>query len=100
VRAVRKDARTTSSGLRNAPDVWYTYGMKKTTLYLPDELKKQVETVAKAEGSSEADVIRDALSSSLEGRLAPEPRLPLPGFSLKNAKIAERAHELMDGFGE
>jgi hypothetical protein len=45
-------------------------------------------------------VIRDALSSSLGARLAPEPRLPLPGFSLKNAKIAERAHELMDGFGE
>lgn len=74
--------------------------MKKTTLYLPDELKKQVETVARAEGSSEADVIRDALSSGLEGRLPPEPRLPLAGFSLKNAKIAERAHELMDGFGE
>ena len=74
--------------------------MKKTTLYLPDELKKQVETVARAERSSEADVIRDALSSCLEKRLPPEPRLPLPGFKLKNAKIAERAHELLDGFGE
>ena len=100
MRATRKDARITSFGWRSDPNVWYTYGVKKTTLYLPDELKKQVETVAKAEGSSEADVIRDALSSSLEGRLPPEPRIPLPGFSLKNSKIAERADELMDGFGE
>ena len=76
------------------------YGMKKTTLYLPDELKERIESLARAEGRSEADVIRDAISTAVEARRPPEPRLPLPGVKLGNATIAERAGDLMDGFGE
>lgn len=76
------------------------YGMKKTTLYLPDELKEQVETVARNEKRSEADVIRDAVSAAVASRLPPEPLVPLPGFALGDPSIAERAGELMDGFGE
>ena len=60
-----------------------TYGMKKTTLYLPDDLKEKVESVARAEGRSEADVIRDAISSAVEARRPPAQvhhrRQALPG---------------------
>lgn len=35
--------------------------MERTTVYLPLELKVSIKAVAKRKGSSEADVIRDAL---------------------------------------
>lgn len=76
------------------------YGMKKTTLYLPDELKKRVESVAETEGRSEADVIRDAITSAVALQRTPAPRIPLPGMKLGDPTIAERAGDLMDGFGE
>jgi len=76
------------------------YGMKKTTLYLPDELKERVESVAQTEGRSEADVIRDAIASAVAVQRPPAPRAPLPGVKLGDPMIAERAGELMDGFGE
>ena len=75
--------------------------MKKTTIYLPDDLKKKVEEMAKQEKKSEADIIRDAVSSAVEmKRVYPKPRIPLPGMKLGDPTIAERAGDLMDGFGE
>ena len=76
------------------------YGMKKTTLYLPDELKERVETVARAAGRSEANVIRDAIAVAVAVQRAPDPRIPLPGMSLGDPSVAERAGDLLDGFGE
>jgi hypothetical protein len=76
------------------------YGMKKTTLYLPDELKQRVESVAETEGRSEADVIRDAIASAVAVQRIPAPRVPLPGMKLGDPTIAQRAGDLMDGFGE
>ena len=73
--------------------------MKKTTIYLTDEQKKGIEAVARREKRSEADIIRDAISSSVENR-RPEPRLPLPGVKLGDPTVAERVDELLDGFGE
>ena len=81
--------------------IWYLESvMKKTTLYLPDELKEKLEDVARLEGRSEADVIRDALAAAVNSRRPPEPRIPLPGFRLGDPSIAERAGELLAGFGE
>jgi Arc/MetJ-type ribon-helix-helix transcriptional regulator len=74
--------------------------MKKTTLYLPDELKRKIESVARAERRSEADVIRDAIAAAVAARRPPEPRVPLPGARLGNPSVAERVDELLDGFGE
>ncbi len=79
-----------------------TYGMgkaKKTTIYLPDRLKRDIERVAQNERRSEADVIRDAVESSIYERRAPEPRIPLVSYGLGAPDIAERAEELLDGFG-
>jgi len=79
-----------------------TYGiMKKTTIYLPDDLKKKIEARAKAGRQSEADVIRDAISSAVEAKpVYPAPRVPLPGMKLGDPTIAERAGDLLEGFGE
>ena len=78
-----------------------TYGiMKKTTIYLPDKLKAQVEELAERERKSEADVIRDAISDAVEAHRKPEPCVPLPGVRLGDPTIAERAGDLLDGFGE
>jgi hypothetical protein len=41
------------------------YGMKKTTLYLPAELKQEHELAADADGSSEAEVMREALEAAM-----------------------------------
>jgi Arc/MetJ-type ribon-helix-helix transcriptional regulator len=42
------------------------YGMKRTTVYLPDDLKAALERTAAAEGKSEAEVVRAALSAATE----------------------------------
>lgn len=76
------------------------YGMKKTTLYLPDALKTALERYAAERGSSEADVVREALSRLVESAERPRPRIPLTGQGLGDPAVAERADELMAGFGE
>lgn len=65
----------------------------KTTIYLPDELKRAVELEARARGLSEAEVIRAAIAAHVT---RPEPR---PGlFSAE--PMADRVDELLSGFGE
>ncbi|MGH7490398.1 MAG: CopG family transcriptional regulator, partial [bacterium] len=77
-----------------------THGMKKMTIYLSDDLKKNVEAEARAEGCSAAKVIRDAIAAAVAGRQTPVPRIPLPGMSLGDPWVAERAGELLNSFGE
>jgi Arc/MetJ-type ribon-helix-helix transcriptional regulator len=75
------------------------YGMKRTTIYLPDELKAALERTAVAEGRSEADVVRSALAAVTASHVYPRPRLPL--FDSGEATLAERVdEELARGFGE
>jgi len=78
------------------------YGMKprkKTTIYLPDELKHHLERVARHENRPEADIIREALQTAMAERDYPEPRIPLVSYGLGAPDIAERADELLNGFG-
>ena len=73
---------------------------KKTTIYLPEDLKRNIERVAEREGTSEAEIIRDAVATALARRAAPEPTLPLVDYGLGAPDIAERTEELLDdGFG-
>jgi len=67
---------------------------RKTTVYLPDELKAAIEREARRRGSSEATVIRDALTAAVTR--------PLPTTSglFEGEPFADRADELMDGFGD
>lgn len=74
------------------------YGMKKTTVYLPDELKAALERAAMGQGRSEADLIREAVSELTRNIEPPQPRLPL--FSSGDSTLAERVDEELAGFGE
>ncbi|MEX2551909.1 MAG: CopG family transcriptional regulator [Actinomycetota bacterium] len=66
--------------------------MHKTTVYLPDELKRGLEREARRRGTSEADIVRQAIADAI---LSPRPNL---GF-LDSEPLAERVDELLEGFG-
>lgn len=72
--------------------------MKKTTVYLPDELKAALQRAATERGQSEAEFIREAVRKLAQEMEQPRPRLPL--FSSGDSTLAERVdEELKKGFG-
>lgn len=75
------------------------YGMRKTTVYLPDELKAALERTAVAEGRSEAELIREAVREMTRRLEPPRPRLPL-FHSDADPTLAGRFEEELSGFGE
>jgi len=75
------------------------YGMRKTTIYLPDELKLALERTASAQGKSEAEVVRGAIVAATAASSYPPLRLPL--FDSGDATLADRVDdELAAGFGD
>lgn len=72
--------------------------MKKTTVYLPDDLKAALERAALARGRSEADLIHEAVRDMTRDAEPPKPRLPL--FRSGDPTLAERVDEELSGFGE
>jgi predicted transcriptional regulator len=66
---------------------------QKTTIYLPDQLKADVEHEARRRGVSEAEVIRQAIATVVSH---PCPRAGI----IEGEAIAERSEELLGGFGE
>ena len=75
------------------------YGMRKTTVYLHDDLKADLERLAESEQRSEAEIIREALRSAVSDRGSPSPRIPLSPRGLGDPTIADRADDLLEGFG-
>ena len=77
------------------------YGVKRTTIYLPEDLKAKLEATARAEGRTEADVIRKALADELAQRTSRRPRLPLTEPTCESTNWAEQVDEILDaGFGQ
>jgi hypothetical protein len=74
------------------------YGMHKTTIYLPDDIKRALGQVAAARGCTEAQLVREALLSLTRRASPPRPRLPL--FKSKRPRLAERVDEALAGFGQ
>jgi hypothetical protein len=75
------------------------YGMKRTTIYLPDELKAALERTAAAQGKTEAEVVRSAVATATAGHACPAPTLPL--FTSDDPTLAERVDEVLgESFGE
>lgn len=74
--------------------------MKRTTIYLPDDLKAEVERLAAAANCTEAEVIRDAIATKIASLPPPAPRVPLFEDELIDPTIAERVDEILDGFGQ
>ena len=73
------------------------YGMFKTTVYIPEDVKRALGQVAAARGLSEAELIREALRALTSQSAPPRPRLPL--FRSGKARLAERIDEALSGFG-
>jgi Arc/MetJ-type ribon-helix-helix transcriptional regulator len=74
------------------------YGMQKTTVYIPQEVKRALSRVAAARGVSEAELIREAVQALTSQATPPKPRLPL--FKSGKPRLAERVDEALSGFGE
>jgi ribbon-helix-helix CopG family protein len=73
------------------------YGMKRTTVHLPEELKAALTRTARATGRSEADLIREGIAQ-VTGNDAPRPRVPL--FRGGDPHLAENVDDALKGFGE
>lgn len=73
------------------------YGVKRTTVYLPDDLKSALARAAHEEGRTEADLIRKGVERLLRSR-HPDPRVPL--FASGKPDLAENVDQLLAGFGE
>ena len=74
------------------------YGMNKTTVYIPDDLKRALARAALARGCSEAELIREALRALTSRVAPPRPRLPL--FKSRKPWLAERIDNELAGFGD
>ncbi len=72
--------------------------MRKTTVYLPDDLKRRLMQTAQRRGEPEAALIRAAIERLLAEEGTPRPTLPL--FRSGDATLAERVDEALSGFGE
>jgi len=72
--------------------------MKKTTVYLPEDLKSALGRIAKEKGRSEAELIREAIRDLVQDTEPPRPRLPL--FASGDPTLARRFEEELRGFGE
>ena len=74
------------------------YVMRRTTVYLPDDLKAALERVAREQGRSEAEIIRSAIAAATSAAAPARPDLPL--FASGDPTLAERVDdELAAGFG-
>ena len=71
--------------------------MKKTTVYLPADLKRALTRLARARRCSEAELLREAVSRLAGEADAPVPRLPL--FRSTGPSIAEDGGSALEGFG-
>jgi hypothetical protein len=72
--------------------------MKRTTVYLPEDLKAKLVKAARVAGTSEAHLIREGVERIIELYGSPRPRIPL--FASRDATLAERVDEALEGFGE
>jgi hypothetical protein len=74
--------------------------MTKTSVYLPEDLKRGLTLAARRRGQSEAELIREAIARLVaqEGQDRPRPR---PGlFTSNDPTLAERVDEVLtEGFG-
>jgi len=74
------------------------YGMRKTTVYIPDDVKQALGREAAVRGVSEAELIREALRILTASAAPPRPRLPL--FKSGKPRLSERVDDALSGFGE
>jgi len=72
-------------------------GMRKTAIYLPADLKRQIEEAVADQGRTVVELMREALRALLAGSAPPRPRLPL--FESGQPDLAERLDKALARFG-
>ena len=72
--------------------------MERTTVYLTQQQKRALEGTARAEGRSEAELIREGIDVVTNRHRVAEPVLPL--FESGLPSLAEHLDEELAGFGE
>lgn len=72
--------------------------MQKTTVYLPEDLRRNLTRAARLTKTSEASLIREAVKERVHSLISRAPRLPL--FHSKHARLAEKVDSELKGFGE
>lgn len=78
---------------------FYDMGMVKTTVYLPESLKRGVERLAQDRGLSEAEFIRESLATAVAGS-RPRPRQGFITEPLAGDPIDWNQRDHLAGFGE
>ena len=73
--------------------------MKKTTIYLPSELKKAIARMARETRLSEAELIRQAIGDKVVRAARPRPRVPLCDRGLGDPNAARKVDDHLEGFG-
>ena len=72
--------------------------MRKTTVYLPDDVKQNLSRMAAETGRSEAELIRQALIMITTAAERPRPNGSL--FDSRTGGLADKVDEALAGFGE
>ena len=77
------------------------YGMKRTTVYLPEELKARLEAEAKRRGVTEAEVIRVAVDKELLRSTLGVGIIKGSGGGLSGSDLTRENRRIwLEGFGE
>ena len=77
------------------------YGMKRTTIYLPEEMKARVEAEAARRRITEAEFIRRAVDNELHRYVLRAGIISGAGGGLNGADLTrETRHIWLKGFGE
>lgn len=71
--------------------------MVKTSVYLDDAQKHDLERVVEVHARSQADLIRDGINQIIRDHLAKRPRMKA---RFHNSAIVGKTEDLMEGFGE
>lgn len=72
--------------------------MKKTTIYLPDEQDRATKALARAQGRSQAEVIRDAIASFVDA-VSVRPISVGAGRGPGDGSVADLEAEWLAAFG-
>lgn len=71
--------------------------MVKTSVYLDDQQKHDLERIVEITGRSQAELIRDGINQVIQDHLAKRPRMKA---RFHDASVVGREDELLEGFGE
>jgi predicted transcriptional regulator len=69
----------------------------KTSVYIDDQQKQDLDRVAQLTGRSQADLIRDGISQVIHDHLAKRPKMRA---RFHDPSIVGRAEDLLEGLGD